>query len=273
MAYTIKRVSSDFVKSVLPEILRDIYYNAIIIADIIQLYNGCDFYAAFSEGKVVGLVSYYKDIPFNATGFYMVDPNSIPYILAFIKQYNKIPNNEPFFGLVNAQIRDTLEENDILLSTSTEYRFRYRSTKIKLKKLPVNIRIEKLDAEDIGEISRVYSTVPAMAWTPKSLLYGPYYGAFDGDKLVAIAGVHFNTKYIAEIGNVVSMPMYRRLGLARAVTQAVINELYTKDKTLFLCVFTQNIPAIDLYLGMGFEVTDTSYLCKFSLTSSYSTVF
>lgn len=270
--YISKEVSPRFARTVLPEILRDPYRNAMMIADIMQLHQSCDYDAAFEGDRLAGLISYYNDLPFRATGLYCPDPGCLPDLLANRSLTHPEQINDSFYALLEGKLKDALEKNDLLFGYSEEYRMRYIPGKIELRSIPTNIKIARLSEEDLGEISKLYSIVPAVAWTPKSLVYGPYYGAFDGSKLVSIAGVHFNTKYVAEVGNIVTMPMYQNRGLGRAVTQAVINELMRGSRIIFLCVLTGNITAIHLYLQMGFEITDTVYLCKFSLASSYASL-
>ena len=266
MGYSTRRITDETARTLLPEITRKPYDNAVIIADIVQLYRDCEFYVAFADGKLAGLMSFNTCIPFYSTGFYCPDTNSLPDLLNHVYKTRTDLKDKPIFSLVGARLKDQLEQNGYLIHQISEYRMRYIPNTIKLKSISDSIKIIKLNDENILEISRLYSIVPAMAWTPKSLISGPYYGAFDGSMLVAIAGVQFNTKYIAEIGNVVCLPMYQRKGLARACTQAVINDLMKDERIIFLCVYSDNIPAINLYLNMGFELTDTSYLCKYSLS-------
>lgn len=126
-------------------------------------------------------------------------------------------------------------------------------------------RLERLSAADLVQISYLYSLVPAMAWTPKTLTYGPCYGIFYGDTLVSIAGVHFATKWSAEIGNIVTHPKHRRLNLAYACTKAVADALKGTTDNVFLCVMSDNAPAIKLYEKMGFVTHQELYLTRFQI--------
>ncbi|MBD3168160.1 MAG: GNAT family N-acetyltransferase [candidate division Zixibacteria bacterium] len=264
MDYLTKRITIDFARTYLPEMVKKAYANAPIIAEIVQNYHNCDFYAAFNEGSLSGLMSYDLRSQFKSVNFFCTDPYCIPHLLR--KLLNEEPDikSEPVYSLLDSRSKDILEDGGHLIEFMPQYRMRYNPARIKLHKIPDDILIKRLNDEDIPEISRIYSTVPAMAWDSRLLLCGPYYGAFDRSVLVAIAGVQFNTGYVAEVGNIVSLPMYRRKGLARACTQAVLSEVARENKTVFLCVDTVNIPAINLYLDMGFDVTDTSYMCKFT---------
>jgi ribosomal protein S18 acetylase RimI-like enzyme len=126
-------------------------------------------------------------------------------------------------------------------------------------------RIERLTAADMIQISHLYSLVPAMAWTPKALTYGPCYGVFYGETLVSIAGVHFATKWAAEIGNIVTHPKHRRLNLAYACTKAVADALKGTSENIFLCVMADNAPAIKLYEKMGFVTHQELFLIRYRI--------
>ena len=91
-----------------------------------------------------------------------------------------------------------------------------------------------------------------MAWTPKSLSFGPYYGAFSKNSLVCLAGVHFAVNGIAEIGNIVTHFKHRRQNLAYCCTKAVIELLRNTCDNIFLCVLADETSAIKLYEKMGF---------------------
>ncbi|GEM_PF-1616758 len=270
MNYTIKLITSRAARNHLPQILGDIYKNATVIADILQFNKTCDFYSVYKGKKFVGLVAFEKGLPFNSVSFYQTEGFCISLPLA--KRFYDFPNTgiEPYYSTVDAKTKDSLESAGLLVDYTPEYQMRYDPKRTKLKGIPKGIEIIRLNEQHLPEISKLFSMVPGMVWTPKSLMYGPYYGAFDGNMLVSVAGAHFNTKYVAEVGNVITLRMYRRRGLARAVTQAVINELNPYSKIIYLSVYVDNTPAVNLYLDMGFEVSGLSYICKYYLTPIFS---
>ena len=69
------------------------------------------------------------------------------------------------------------------------------------------------------EINRLYRAdgTPAF-YTAQNIDDAVYYGAFDGERLVAVAGTHVVSHHdgIAVVGNVFTHPKYRGRGLADA---------------------------------------------------------
>lgn len=266
MGYRIRTVSLDFVRAFLPEIVRKSYKNVDITAHILQYCSECRFAAAFKSSRLSGLVSLLRNVSSKNIAFYCPDPHSAADLLGHMQMENPDLRNEPMQAVLDCHLSDILENSGHLISCVPQYRMRYSASRIEMKSAPGDINISRLAKDNIAEISKIYSAVPDMNWNPRMLLYGPYYGAFDGSMLTAIAGVHFNNRYAAELGNIVTIPLYRRRGLARLCTQAVLNNVFKRDKIIYLNVLTDNIPAVNLYLNLGFEVTEISYSCKFFLT-------
>ena len=82
---------------------------------------------------------------------------------------------------------------------------------------------------------------------------GPYYGVWYNDQIIAAAGIHFVTPYIAQIGNVLTHPEFRGKGLGTATTAAVARHLEEMGIPIIsLFVITDNMAAIRVYEKLGF---------------------
>jgi predicted GNAT family acetyltransferase len=85
---------------------------------------------------------------------------------------------------------------------------------------------------------------------------GVFYGAFDSERLVSVAGTHIvsDQERIAALGNVMTHPDYRGQGLATMVTSAVCEELLDRDiEMIGLSVSRTNEAAIRVYEKIGFK--------------------
>ncbi|MDA0301969.1 MAG: GNAT family N-acetyltransferase [Chloroflexi bacterium] len=83
-----------------------------------------------------------------------------------------------------------------------------------------------------------------------------YYGIFDGDRLVSVAGTHIvaPNQGIAIVGNVFTDAAYRGLGLATRVTSAVTHELLERGcAEVALTVDPGNTPALAAYTHLGYQ--------------------
>lgn len=240
--------------------------NAALIADLSQLRSDCSIAARSKEGRPVAIASYYMDLPFNSIALLAENRDDAEFVIGQLaNRYPKL-RTEPTWGLYTEKAVAFIKSIFGAINVIPEYQMVLRSENIpELAIDRTQYRLELLTPADIIPISRLYSLVPAMAWTPKALNFGPYYGVFYDDTLVSIAGVHFATKWVAEIGNVVTHPKHRRSNLAYTTTRAVAEALRNRTETIFLCVMADNEPALKLYEKMGFVTYQMLYLTQYMI--------
>ena len=102
-------------------------------------------------------------------------------------------------------VRDTLSMTRMSL-TSTRF-------------VPVNSDVRRLRGRDANRINALYATEGGPShYTSETIERAVYYGMFDGDRLVSVAGTHIvaPNQGIAIVGNVFTDAAYRGLGPTRA---------------------------------------------------------
>lgn len=82
---------------------------------------------------------------------------------------------------------------------------------------------------------------------------GEYFGYFDGDELIAMAGERMCAGHLHEISGVCTHPNFQGRGLAKRLTQKLVHRQLRRGKTPFLHVMSHNILARTLYENMGFR--------------------
>jgi len=123
----------------------------------------------------------------------------------------------------------------------------------------------RLSENDIDDLRELYGLSGTPAWTPNALNLGPFFGVRDEDgKVIAVAGVHFVSKYGTELGNIATHPDHRRKGYAQCVVAAATKELLKDSDRVVLHFFGDNRPAQKLYEKMGFVYSsaDPVYFTK-----------
>lgn len=93
------------------------------------------------------------------------------------------------------------------------------------------------------------------AFAPGQLSNGVFYGLWEGNELVAMAGTHVFSPAmsVAAIGNVFVLPSRRGEGLGTQVTSAVVSHLLGEAITdIILNVKMENEAAIHVYRKLGF---------------------
>jgi predicted GNAT family acetyltransferase len=105
-------------------------------------------------------------------------------------------------------------------------------------------------------LEKLYSHGGGDAFRQRSLELGVFYGVFDGERLVSVAGTHIvsDKEHIAALGNVMTHPNYRGQGLATVATSAVCEELLDHGiEMIGLSVSRSNEAAIRVYEKIGFK--------------------
>jgi len=110
-------------------------------------------------------------------------------------------------------------------------------------------------------LEELYASEPGFAPDPHQYATGGYLGIFAEDKLLAAAGTHFVSEEhsFAMIGNVVTRPGCRRLGLATRAVISQLARLFDRVETVCLNVAASNSAAVKMYESLGFTSHCTYY--------------
>ena len=106
------------------------------------------------------------------------------------------------------------------------------------------------------QLEELYAQGGGDAFRQRSLEWGVFYGVFDAERLVSVAGTHIvsDNERIAALGNVMTHPNYRGRGLATLATSAVCEELLDRGMEMIgLSVSRSNVTAIRVYEKIGFN--------------------
>lgn len=87
----------------------------------------------------------------------------------------------------------------------------------------------------------------------RTIELGDYFGYFDGERLMAMAGERTCTPGFREISGVCTDPGYQGRGLARKLTLKLVRRMLQRGEVPFLHVMSSNALAHTLYQRMGFR--------------------
>ena len=82
---------------------------------------------------------------------------------------------------------------------------------------------------------------------------GEYFGYFDGEKLIAMAGERMEIEDLREISGICTHPQFQGRGLARKLTLKLVRREMLRGLTPYLHVLSHNTGARALYSKMGFR--------------------
>ena len=114
----------------------------------------------------------------------------------------------------------------------------------------------RLTGRSVRQINQLYRSdgTPAL-YTAQNIDDAVYYGAFDGDRMVAVAGTHVVALEdgIGVVGNVFAHQAYRNRGLGKLVAGAVTQHLLESCSEAVLTVDPRNLSAVRAYQRLGYR--------------------
>lgn len=117
-------------------------------------------------------------------------------------------------------------------------------------------KIIRLDDAHASVLLQFYEkSYPGNYFHARMISSGKYFGCFDNNSLLAVAGVHvYSREYkIAVLGNIATHPDYRGNQLAAIVTSHLVEELNNEGLFVTLNVKCDNDYAIRCYQKLGFR--------------------
>jgi RimJ/RimL family protein N-acetyltransferase len=241
-----------------PFLLRDRYFADYALGDLdLAHFQFTEWYGAEKDGELCAVVMLYNDLNppiLFATG----EAHGIELILdrAVNLQQISLSIRAAHLPIVEKFYR-TEPVPMLKMALQSEDRNRVSPFVMELeigRRNPVSVA--RLDVAHMPLLEELYACGGGDAFRLRSLELGVFYGVFEGEQLVSVAGTHIvsDNERIASLGNVMTHPAYRSRGLATVVTTAVCEELLDRDiKLIGLSVSRSNEAAIRVYEKIGFK--------------------
>jgi ribosomal protein S18 acetylase RimI-like enzyme len=111
----------------------------------------------------------------------------------------------------------------------------------------------QLGEKDIPAMLQLTELTKPGPFISRTIDFGGYFGVFEGEKLISMAGKRLSPDPFVEISAVCTHPDFLGKGLSAKVIQRVMEEIREDGKTPFLHVYPENTPAIKVYSKLGFK--------------------
>jgi len=111
-----------------------------------------------------------------------------------------------------------------------------------------------LCAEHVPQMCALAELTRPGPFDVRTIEFGEYFGVFDGDRLLAMAGERMQDRSLREVSGICTHPDAQGRGLARRLTELVVRRELARGETPFLHVVSTNARAIGLYQRIGFTV-------------------
>ena len=112
----------------------------------------------------------------------------------------------------------------------------------------------RLGPEHVPHMTALAALTKPGPFAERPMEIGEWYGIFDGDRLVAMAGERAADGDYREVSGVCTLPDYQGRGYAKQLTERVLRSQLDRGLIPFLHVASANTRARTLYERMGFEV-------------------
>jgi RimJ/RimL family protein N-acetyltransferase len=116
-----------------------------------------------------------------------------------------------------------------------------------------NVEVELVQQSELWKLDHFLKGNGALAWLPVQFESGPYYCVKLDGEIVSVAGVHFVTPQVAQLGNIVTAWSYRGRGYATNNTYALASALHSLGVMVSLFVMEDNSQAVRIYEKIGFQ--------------------
>ncbi len=120
--------------------------------------------------------------------------------------------------------------------------------------------VQRLTDEHIPQMLELTRLTKPGPFYERTILFGNYFGVFDGDKLVAMTGQRMHPIPYLEVSAVCTHPGYRGKGYAKAILLQVMKLILEQSFTPFLHVLSSNETAIKLYESVGLTIRTKLYI-------------
>ena len=111
----------------------------------------------------------------------------------------------------------------------------------------------RLGAQHAAEALALAALTHPGPFGPRTIELGEYFGCFEGQRLVAMAGERMCAGALREISGVCTHPDFQGRGLARRLMTKLVRRQMLRDEMPFLHVMRDNAGARGLYARMGFR--------------------
>ena len=111
----------------------------------------------------------------------------------------------------------------------------------------------RLGVDDITRAVDLATLTRPGPFGPRTIELGEYYGYFEGDQLIAMAGERMHAGAYREISGVCTHPDFQGRGLAQRLMMLLIDRQLRRAQTPFLHVMSANGGARRLYADLGFH--------------------
>jgi len=129
----------------------------------------------------------------------------------------------------------------------------------KAQSLRSGVVLRRLGGADVPAMIELATLTEPGPFRERTIELGNFYGIFEGERLMAMAGQRMRVPGFVEVSAVCTLPDARGRGYAGVLMSRVIYDIMAEGSTPFLHAYASN-PAVSLYRKLGFTQRRTFQL-------------
>jgi ribosomal protein S18 acetylase RimI-like enzyme len=225
------------------------------------------FFCQYVDNQLTAVLAYLSELSFSAFSFYRINQHEVhfPELIAFTRDTIQLEKNA-VCGTILCH-RDLQLFQSFGLIVGTPQRFLTMKHLDQSKLLETNLT-ELVKEDEFSEVIDFLRRGEMRFFTRSELERCPFLGIKDGGDFIAVGGFHFYDSHLVELGNIVTRPDYRGKGLAKLLTSQLtqLGKLLSSD--VYLGVLAENLAAVHVYEGLGYQTTAELSIVDFTLSMS-----
>lgn len=247
----------------LPQIHAD--QNFLFYSYLTQRKEKAQYICQFMNNQLTAVLAYLSELSFPAFSFFRVEEMDIffPELIAFTRETIELDENA-VCGTILCQ-RDLELFQSFGLIKGIPQRFLTMKHQDESKLLESHM-VNKISENEYSEVIDLLHSADMRFFTRSELENCPFLGIKEGKNFIAVGGYHFYDTQLVELGNIVTRLAYRGRGLAKLLTSELTHLGKKLSPDVYLGVLANNLPAIRVYEGLGYQTTMELSIVNFTLS-------
>ncbi|SEK03879.1 GNAT family N-acetyltransferase [Paenibacillus polymyxa] len=223
------------------------------------------FVGQYVDDKLTGVLAYFCGLSFPAFSFHCINREQLNFLalIAFTEELIQLKKNTVCGTILCDRDLQLFQSHGLV--TGNPQRFLTMKHMDQSKLLDSNVA-ELVKGNDISDIVDLLRNGGMKFFTSSELEQYPFLGIKENGHFIAAGGFHFYDSKLVELGNIYTSPAHRGKGLAKHLTSQLTKLGRTLSSDVYLGVLEENQAAVQLYKGLGYEVTAEQTIVDFKLS-------
>lgn len=258
-------LTHDTILELLPHINTE--QNLLFYSYLTQRKDKAQYVGQFTNSQLTAVLAYFSELSFPAFSFFRVEDRDIffPELIAFTRETIQL-DESAVCGTILCQ-RDLELFQSFGLIKGIPQRFFTMKHQDESKLLESNIA-KRINENDYSKVIDFLHSGEMRFFTRSELVDYPFLGIKESEDFIAVGGYHFYDSQLVELGNIVTRLDYRGRGLAKRLTSELTHLGKKLSSDVYLGVLANNLPAVRLYEGLGYQTTMELSILNFTLSTT-----